>query len=285
MIGNVVILGASGFVGRSALGALQDLGANVVGFSSRDVDLRDPSQLSRLDEHVNAGTVVMVASALTPDKGANSFEALGHNHQMYLNLAGYLEHHPFRRCVYVSSDAVYPFVHVPVTEESPVEPASFYALAKYAGERIFARLAELTKTSLLNLRLTGIYGPGDTHNSYGPNRFIKAIVTSGTVHLFGEGAEQRDHLYIDDAARLVSHLIRSEAEGTLNVATGRSCSFATIVEQLQKVVPVKFEVVHTAGQPLTHRHFDVSRLFLAAPEFAYTPLEDGLRASYQAAAA
>ena len=285
MTGNVVILGASGFVGRAVLDALQNLDVEVAGFSSHELDLRDGAQLSLLDEHIRPDTVVMVASALTPDKGANSFEALGWNQQMCLNLASYLERRPFRRCVYVSSDAVYPFLHVPVTEESPVEPASFYALAKYAGERIFARLAELTQSGFLNLRLTGIYGPGDTHNSYGPNRFIKSIVRSGTVQLFGEGAEQRDHLYIADAAQLIAHLIRTQAEGTYNVATGRSCSFSGIVELLREIVPVSFDVIHAPGQPVTHRHFDVSRLFLAAPEFAFTSLHDGLRASYEAAAA
>ena len=68
-----------------------------------------------------------------------------------------------------------------VTEASAVEPADFYALAKYAGERVLANVCGAAKIPLVIVRPTGVYGPGDTHNSYGPNRFISQIMNDGKL--------------------------------------------------------------------------------------------------------
>ena len=67
-------------------------------------------------------------------------DALDANLQMAMNVGRYLEGHPFGKVVYVGSDAVYPMGDEVVTEASPVEPADFYALAKYAGERVLANV-------------------------------------------------------------------------------------------------------------------------------------------------
>src|SRR5207244_3546932 len=101
-----------------------------------------------------------------------NLDNLGANIAMCINVARYLENHPVGLCVYVSSDAVYPFSVNPVTEESPVEPANLYALSKYSGERVFHQTASLKDMPLLILRLTALFGAGDTSNSYGPNQFI-----------------------------------------------------------------------------------------------------------------
>ena len=277
----VVLLGHTGFFGKALFRIFQGTGAAVRGLGSADLDLRRFERMAVLDDVADADTVLIVASALTPDKGA-TLEVLQDNLQMYLNLGRYLETHPVGLCVYISSDAVYPFRGIPVTEESPVEPASIYALGKYSGERILARQAEVKGLPLLNLRLTALYGPGDTHGSYGPNSFIRSLVKDKTVRIFGQGEEQRDHLHVDDAARLVCRLVGAKATGTYNLATGKSQSFAHVVDVLRRVVPEPFDLVSAPRKaPVTHRHFDVTKLFLQVPGFEYTPIEEGLAAYYR----
>lgn len=163
-------------------------------------------------------------------------------------------------------------------EETPVAPGgTFYAIAKYTAECVLRQSAEAKGIPFLAMRPTGVFGPGDTHNSYGPNAFLRSVVTERAVRLFGQGEERRDHLYIGDLVRLVSRLIDTKAVGTFNLATGVSRSFAEVVEVLRTVAPFEFAVSHLPRRaPVTHRSFDISRLARQVPGFVFTGLEDAL---------
>lgn len=277
-----VLLGHTGFLGSALLKVLRSQDAEVYGFSRVTLDLRNPDAFAQLDHLVDRSTTVIFASALTPDKGA-TLNVLQGNLDMAMNVARYLEDHPPGRCVYISTDAVYPLHASPITEETAVEPSNFNALGKYVGECVLRRVSETTNTPLLILRLVPLYGPGDTHGSYGPNQFVRSILKEGTVRLFGGGEEQRDHLHVDDATRLIVELLKIQAVGTYNLATGRSCSFSDAVEILRHVVPVPFSVVSVLRKmPVTHRCFETSKLFMAVPGFRFTSLDDGLRSYWTA---
>jgi nucleoside-diphosphate-sugar epimerase len=276
-LGQVVVLGATGFLGQAIVARLAGEGADVHGFSSATLDLTNPSAFSVLDGVAGPETTLIFASAVTPDKG-RTIDALNANLQMAMNVGRYLEGHPFGKVVYVSSDAVYPMSDEAVTETSPVEPADFYALAKYAGERVLANVCGAGKIPLLIVRPTGVYGAGDTHNSYGPNRFISQIHNERKVSLFGEGDDIRDHVYVDDAAAAIVELAATDATGVFNIASGESRTFGSVVEQLRALSPVEFEVVSLPKAPGTSRRdFDVSGLRAALPGLAFTPFEEGLR--------
>jgi len=60
---------------------------------------------------------------------------------MAANLAGHLDGRRLGRLVYVGSDAAYGFGERPVTEETPVSPAGYYAIGKYVGERVMESAA------------------------------------------------------------------------------------------------------------------------------------------------
>jgi UDP-glucose 4-epimerase len=277
----VVLLGHTGFIGKPLFERLQP---DVQGFSSKTLDLRDPAALAALDGVADASTTLIVTSALTPDKGA-TIDTLSQNFAVAANLGRYLESHPVGRCVYLSSDAVYPMLDEPVTETSPVEPSNFYALAKYTAEQVLQHAASRAGFPLLILRPTGVYGPGDTHNSYGPNRFVRSIAQEGAVRLFGEGEERRDHLFVDDLVEIVAQLSAAAMSGVVNVASGTSRSFMSVVEELRGVVPYEFTVETSPRRtPITHRDFDLARLHQALPELRFTPLQEGLRRTFEAAA-
>jgi UDP-glucose 4-epimerase len=276
-LGQVVVLGATGFLGQAIVAQLTATGADVHGFSSRSLNLTERSAFSVLDSLSGPETTLIFASAVTPDKG-RTVDALDANLQMAMNVGRYLEAHPFRKVVYVGSDAVYPMADEVVTESSPVEPADFYALAKYAGERVLANVCGAAKIPLVIVRPTGVYGAGDTHNSYGPNRFISQIHNERKVSLFGEGDDIRDHVYVDDAAAAIVGLAVSDATGVFNIASGESRSFGSVLEQLQALAPIEFEVVNLPKSGGTSRRdFDISRLRAALPDLTLTPFEEGLR--------
>ncbi len=164
MSGRVVILGASGFLGRALHGVLMRDGVEVIGHSSRTLDLTRPDAFSALDSVLTPETVLVLASALTPDRGQTPATFLA-NTTMATNLAAYLEGRRVGSLIYLGSDAVYGFGDEAVTEDTSVAPTGYYALGKYAAERVMDCAARASSVPLLVLRVTGVYGPGEARKS------------------------------------------------------------------------------------------------------------------------
>jgi nucleoside-diphosphate-sugar epimerase len=128
--------------------------------------------------------------------------------------------------------------------------------------------------------VTGVYGPGDPHGAYGPNAFARSLAKDRSLRIFGEGEEERDHVYVDDVAAVMAALIRSRATGVFNVATGESRPFADVVKAIRGLVPYEVAVTHAPRSgAITHRRFDTGRLWRVLPGLAFTPFDEGLRAT------
>jgi UDP-glucose 4-epimerase len=283
MSARVVILGASGFIGHALVRVLGSDGAfEVIPHSSRTLDLTRPESVDAVDALAGPDMSLVFASALTPDRGQN-VETLSANLAIATNVARALERRPFAHVTYVGSDAVYGFDVNPVTEATPVAPSGAYGLAKYAGEKILECVTGPKSIPLLILRVAGVYGPGDPHGSYGPNSFARSITKDRTMRMFGDGEEERDHIFVGDVARLVAALVRARVTGILNLATGEARSFATVAKAMRDLLPYEV-VVNSVPRKgaITHRRYDTSRLRQALPGFAFTPFADGLRTTLQA---
>jgi nucleoside-diphosphate-sugar epimerase len=277
----VVILGASGFLGRAVQAELARAGVEVVAHSSKTLDLTRPEAAEMLAGQLDPGTTLVFASALTPDRG-QTLDTYTANVAMVATVARALERQP-APSVYISSDAVYGFDVNPVTEETAVAPGGYYALAKYTGEKLLEYAAGAKGFPLLSLRVAAAFGPGDPHGSYGPNGFARSLARDRSIRIFGRGEEERDHVHVDDVARLAVALMRADASGVFNIATGRSRSFAQVIEAIRKLVPYEVAVTNAPRKsPITHRSYDITRLEQAVPGFPFTPLEDGLRATLAA---
>lgn len=267
----VVIIGAGGFVGGAIAQQLQDEKVPVLGLTRRDVDLLQEGAAKKLAGLVRAGDAVVFVSAIAP---ARNSAALMQNLVMAEQVIAALAAQPAEHLVYISSDAVYADNANPVTERSCRQPSSMHGMMHAARELM---LKTEVKAPLAILRPSLLYGARDPHNGYGPNRFRRLAAKGESITLFGEGEEQRDHVFVDDVARLVSLVLAHRSRGELNLATGRSASFREVAELAVKLSGKSVEIRGTPRQnPITHRHFDVAECLKAFPQFRYTPLGEGL---------
>ena len=273
----VVILGSSGFLGRGLVRACAAAGIETIGLGSREVDLADGSAGVQLAARLRPRDVVVFLSAITPDKGRDS-SALMRNLAMGRAVCEATRAVEIAQLVYGSSDAVYSFATTLVSEATPSVPTDLYGVMHRARELM---LASEAKAPVAVLRLTAIYGAGDTHNSYGPNRFMRQALKDGRISLFGNGEETRDHLYVDDAIDLILKVITHGSTGLLNLASGSSATFRSVAEAVAARAGRTVEIATSARQnPATHRHFDATNLLRAFPGVRFTPLEDGLAATF-----
>ena len=180
--------------------------------------------------------------------------------------------------VYVSSDAVYADGPLPLTEASPAAPTSLHGAMHLAREQMLLSIAGSIPLAIL--RPTLVYGAGDPHNGYGPNRFRRQANRGETIVLFGEGEERRDHVDVDDIAEIAALVLDHRSAGVLNIATGTVASFRALADKAVALAakPVAIKSSPRTG-PMPHngyRPFDPAATLAAFPGFRYTAIDAGL---------
>jgi nucleoside-diphosphate-sugar epimerase len=278
--GRVVVIGAGGFVGQAIVAALEARDAACLALGSKDVDLSVSGAEEKLAQRLQAEDAVVMVSALTPDRGRD-IATFMKNLRMMQTLCDALARQPVAHVVNIGSDAVYPDAASLVDETTPAAPNGFHGMMHLARELM---LASVAKMPVAYLRPSLLYGAGDTHNGYGPNRYRRTAASDGKIQLFGNGEEQRDHVYIDDVAELVWRCLAHRSSGTLNIATGQSASFRevadTVAAQFGKPVAVLTQA-RAANAVITHRHYQVAARIRAFPDFVPTPLAAGIAATHR----
>lgn len=276
-----VVLGATGFVGSRLTRWLQQRGIALIAHDSRSLDLLASDGAARLAADMDEHTVLF---APTRARGADALEACEREVAMATTIARALALSPASSVVFFSTLSVYSDLetNLRITEETLLAPTSYYGTGKLAAECIVRQAAASAGVRWVVLRPCKIYGPGDTAHTYGPVRFIEGLLYSGVVELFGDGSEERDFVFVDDVVRAAGELALIEQVGTFNVATGISHSFVQIVDLLRRIKGDAF-VLKQLGRhrPRIDQHVDPQRLLEALPGFAFTALEDGLRATYE----
>jgi UDP-glucose 4-epimerase len=270
--GRLVVLGATGFVGGHVADRARELGWEVLGLSSKDLDLTSSSGAEILSEMLRDGDTIVHGAAVVPAR--NSVE-VSQNLLMTQSVVDALLGHEIAQLVVVSSDAVYGSESGVVTELSVCSPDSMHGIMSLAREMMCSEV----KVPLLTIvRPAPIYGVGDPHKSYGPNRFIGQMIEGGEITLFGEGASIRDHVFIDDVADVIVRAITAGESGVMNITSGESISFAALAELVCQSGPLGSRVVSVGSEPSpTFRNYDISNLVRLIPDFDPTPPAVGIR--------
>jgi nucleoside-diphosphate-sugar epimerase len=270
----VVVIGAGGFVGGAIAARFEADDIPVLRLTRQEVDLLASDAAERLAALLKPKDVLIAAAAQAPVK---TTEMLRDNIVLALALVKAAGRVPLAHVVNISSDAVYADADDPLTESSPTAPETLHGVMHLARELMFR---SDVKVPLATLRPSLLYGAGDPHNGYGPNRFRRLANRGEAIVLFGEGEERRDHVLIDDLAELAARVVLRLSTGALNTATGQVASFRQIAEM----------VVRSAGRPVAitgsprpgpmphkgYRPFDIAACRQAFPDFTFTPLAEGI---------
>jgi nucleoside-diphosphate-sugar epimerase len=278
-LSRVVLLGAQGFLASRLREALERASVPVRAIGSRDVDLSAPGAADALQPWLREGDSIVFLSAITPDKG-KGIDALMANLRMADAVCTAIARVRPGHLVYISSDAVYRETEAFIDENGPADSPSLYGTMHALRERML--MQALGAAPLAVLRPTLIFGAGDTHNSYGANRFMRAAAAERKIGLFGEGEEQRDHVYVDDVVRIIQLALEHRSSGTLNLVTGQSISFGDLARKVAAIAGgVTVEGRPRAPGPILHRHYDATALFRAFPDFRFTPRDEALAAAWR----
>ena len=272
----IILLGASGFVGKALTPLLEAAGLTFVAPSSKTLNLADASAVAAIAALVEDGDSVMMLSAYTPEKG-DAGELAIKNILMVKHLLAGIKDRALMQCIYVSSDAVYPLSADSIDEQTPPCPYDLYGQMHLAREQYLR--SSIAPDKLAILRPCAIYGAGDTHNSYGINRFVRTSLAAGEITLFGGGEEYRDHVHVGDVARLILAVHQQQFAGVLNIASGRSWRFGDIAACIKARAEREVRIIHKPrAMAITHRHFNITKLLRQFPNQRPCGIDAGIEA-------
>lgn len=255
----VVVTGGAGFIGGSLVHALVGAGAEVTiiddlstgsvanvhpAATFRRLDVCDESAArvivgARPELVVHLAAQVSVAASLAdPD------------HDRRVNVGGAelvaraAAEAGARRVLFASSAAVYGEpAELPLTEESPTEPAVPYGHSKLAAERALASVLRPAGVDFAVLRFANVYGPRQRAEGEGGvvAEFASRMAAGVTPVIFGSGSQTRDFIYVADV--VAACVAAAEYEDVLalpgdngpayNISTGRETSVSMLAEGLR----------------------------------------------------
>ena len=297
MTRTVLVTGARGFIGAAVVRRLAGMpGTQVVALArSRPDESVGPGIQwveSRLEDLESsrwraAGRTTFDAvihlAAFTPKSAAardNAPEIIAAN---VIGLQALLTSFPSPpdRFIFCSTLDVYAraaFDHV-VDERSPVGPAGLYGLSKLLGEGLVEAYSRSTRTEGLTIRMGHIYGPGEERYAKLVPETIRRVLANQPPRIAGDGNEQRDLLYVDDAVEALVRACTTALNGTriINIARGASHSILEIVDTIAAVagfrgVPERVPRPADAYSTL----FDTSVMNRVLGDWPFVPLTEGL---------
>lgn len=276
----IVILGHTGFVGNRLMeffeGNYPDL--EVVGISSRKIDLTNKQDAFKLKDYFDLTTVVIMCSGIKSNYG-NDLSICSLNIKMAENVSRVLADYPVKKFLFFSSIAVYgvDVEDTSMTEETRINMDTYYGLSKYVSEEILS-LALSKESSLVKFRTPTIYGPYEKIIAPTPSGFLTTYLNGGEVSLWGDGSELREFLFIEDLIKIIEALSFNDFEGVINPSNGKGHSYKEALDIISKLLGKTLKI-HSKERTKekVNKVYDTSLFKKIFPEFSFTSLENGLR--------
>ncbi len=232
----VAVTGASGPLGGFSLPALRAAGHEVVTVWSQ---AREAGVAALRAALTNVEAVVHLAEYLPEDTGrpADAFATLHGNSLGTIQLLEALAAaRHLRAVVYSSSFEVYGLPHdLPIREDHPTRPLSFFGATKLAGEHYVRLFGADRGLPCGSLRLPTVYGPG-----YGRalGDFIQRAAAGQPPEVHGDGEGRCDLVYVADAADAIVRALAAGARGEINVGSGTGYRISELAEAVCRVAGI-----------------------------------------------
>jgi len=295
---NVVVTGASGFIGHNVLlraprewnvfavyRSTTGLDAFVKEHGLTNVtpvkcDLLSKADVESLAKTIGARPDAMLYLAANGDPAASSERPRWDLESNTVAFVNTLEHCPADHVVYLSSGAVYDGLHGAVTPSTPVTPKLPYAISKLASEQYLQFFCERrgSVSSYVNVRFFGAYGPYEAPRKI-TTKWLQALARGERQFVIrGDGRNLIDFMYVDDAVDGFLALLQARgARLTMDFASGAPVSVNDIVATMASNLGVDVSVRHegAVAEYIEFRTSDTSmrEQFGFAPKISFA---DGL---------
>jgi GDP-L-fucose synthase len=288
----ILVTGATGFLGTGLSSHLESQGHQVVRLGSRNCDLTSPDALRRFDDRRYDQVYHLAAWTQAGDFCLHHpGEQWIINQQINTNvLSWWQRHQPQAKLIAMGSSCAYPcdreLVEDNYLEGRPIDSLFTYAMTKRMLHVGLLALARQYGLRFMCLVPSTLYGPGyhtdgrQMHFIFDVIRKILRARRDGSIPvLWGDGHQRREIVYIDDFVKAAVWLAGSADDPLINIGSGEEFSireFASIICQLTgyDFDQIRFDTTRYVGA--RSKCLSVAKLRGYLPDLQMTPLREGL---------
>ena len=262
----ILVAGGSGLVGSAIVRELKGLNKDVIGISSKDVDLLDRDKTFEFIKNLKPTAIIDSAAKVGGIGGNNSYpvEFLSQNLQIQSNLMDAAHAAKVSKFVFLGSSCIYPRdCAQPIKEEYLLtgeleQTNSAYAVAKIAGIELIKSYRKEYGYKWISVMPTNMYGPNDNfdlENSHVLPALIRKFVEAkrnnlSEVVLWGSGTPLREFLHVDDLAKAVLVCLEKYDDSQqINIGSGDEISIKDLGQKIANLTGFTGKVVWDSNRP------------------------------------
>jgi GDP-L-fucose synthase len=262
----ILVAGGTGLVGSAIVRELKRVNRDVVGISSKDVNLLDRDKTFAYIKKLNPTAIIDAAAKVGGIGGNNAFpvEFLSQNLQIQSNLMDAAHAAKTEKFVFLGSSCIYPRnCPQPIKEDYLLtgeleQTNSAYAIAKIAGIELIKSYRKEYGYKWISVMPTNLYGPNDNFDLETSHvlpalirKFIEAKQNNKSeVTVWGSGKPLREFLHTDDLAKAVLLCIEKYDDAQqINVGSGVEISILDLANNIAEKVGFSGSIVMDANKP------------------------------------
>jgi dTDP-glucose 4,6-dehydratase len=157
-------------------------------------------------------------------------------------LAERLRHLDFlEKYVHVTTPEVYGSTNGWISEDTPFNPSTPYAVSRAAGDMLYKIYFESYGLPVVSTRAANVYGPGQPLYRIIP-RTVLFLLTGRTLELHGGGESTRSFIHINDVSDATWRIVQHGQIGqTYHISTDRIIAIKDLVKLVCEKLNVSFE--------------------------------------------
>ncbi len=275
----ILVAGASGLAGSAIYRELIRNQFQVVGISSKDVDLLDRKATFDFLSRLKPSAVIDAAAQVGGIVANNSrpVDFLTRNIQIQTNLMDASHAAEVNRFVFLGSNCIYPkHAPQPIKEEYILtgeleETNSAYAIAKIAGLELIRAYRKQYARKWISVMPVNLYGPNDNfdlENGHVFAAFVRKFVEAAernleSVTLWGTGSPKREFLHVDDLAKaIIVCLEKYDSDEHINIGTGDDLTIKELATKIASAAGYKGKILWDSNKPdgTPRKVLDISKI-------------------------
>ncbi|WP_102348327.1 dTDP-4-dehydrorhamnose reductase [Bacillus sp. Marseille-P3661] len=230
----ILVTGYTGQLGYDIVHQGLQLGLNMVGIGSKDIDITNKEAVFQYVNKVKPEAIIHCAAYTAVDKAEDDKDTCQHVNVNGTNNLAEAAKEINAKFMYISTDYVFSGEgQTPFKESDETSPIGHYGRTKLEGEEVVKKL--LNKWFII--RISWVFGING-------NNFVKTMLRLGETRdeLNVVGDQVGSPTYTSDLAKLLIEMIKTDKYGIYHASNEGFCSWADFAQEIFRQANIKVKV-------------------------------------------